>query len=296
MVGIQGIKRSITRLALVAAAGLLLAPVNLPAPAPPAPSIPADYAPIWAAQSRLVAQATASMPARNGRGPKVFTVAIAAGGSQALFGREAEAVRGLVTRRLGRNAVGVLLSNAAAHHSQAPLANRENLSAVLNAVGERFDPASDLAVIYLTAHGAPNGSLQTDLPNFFGLRPIDATYLAQTLNSSGIGRRIVIVSACFSGTWIAPLAAPDAIVLTASAANRTSFGCDDRREYTYFGAALLGGSLGEGATWRAAFERMQADIGLQERSMGLPPSYPAFYVGTGMEAVWNAPLGLPARR
>lgn len=223
-------------------------------------------------------------------------MAIAAGGSQAIFGREAEAVQGLLGRRLGRSAAGVLLSNAAAHHDRQPLANRDNLTAVLTAIGERFDPATDLAVIFLTAHGGPNSALQTDMPNSLALQSIDAWFLAEQLARTPITRRIVIVSACFSGTWLDPLAAPDAIVLTASSATRTSFGCDDRREFTHFGTALLGGGLGQGASWRESFERLQAETQTIETRLRLPPSVPSVSVGTNMEAVWNAPLGLPARR
>lgn len=255
-----------------------------------------DYEALWSAQPRLLAKAAATLPAKRGGGPKVFTVAIAAGGSQAIFGREAAAMRDLFGRRLGKGAPGLLLSNAAAHHTQAPLANRDNLAATLTTIGARFDPARDLAVIFLTSHGGPDAALQTDLPDAFGLRPISAEFLAEALGKAGISRRIVIVSACYSGTWIGPLASSDSIVLTASSATRTSFGCDDRREFTVFGKALLDGSLGKGASWRAAFEQVQADIDKEEARLGVERSLPMASVGERMAAVWNAPLARGAVR
>jgi hypothetical protein len=85
-------------------------------------------------------------------------------------------------------------------------------------------------------------------------------------------------------------------VLTASSATRTSFGCDDRRQYTVFGAALLEGSLGQGATWHEAFDRLQETIGEQESELRIDPSLPMSSVGTRMEAVWNAPLGSAGAR
>jgi Peptidase C13 family len=200
-------------------------------------------------------------------------------------------MRDLFARRLGKGAPGLLLSNGAVHHTRVPLANRDNLAATLGAIGERFDPARDLLVVYLTAHGGPDASLQTDLPDAFGLRSIDAQFLAESFEKARIGRRIVIVSACFSGTWIGPLASPDSIVLTASSATRTSFGCDDRRQYTVFGAALLEGSLRQGATWQQAFDQVQETIGEQEAQLGISRSLPMSSVGTRMETVWNAPLG-----
>lgn len=250
-----------------------------------------DHETLWTAQPKLLAKAAATLPPKRGGKPRVFTVAIAAGGSQAIFGREAEAMRALFLRRLGKGAPGLLLSNGAAHHAHVPLANRDNLTATLSAIGERYDPARDLLVVYLTAHGGPDASLQTDLPDAFGLKPIDAPFLAEALGKAGIRRRIVIVSACFSGTWIGPLASPDTIVLTASSATRTSFGCDDRREYTVFGAALLNGSLGQGASWSEAFDRVQTEIRAEETKLGAPMSLPMASVGARMEAVWSAPLG-----
>jgi hypothetical protein len=261
-----------------------------------APAVKIDHETLWTAQPGLLAKAAATLPAKRGGAPRVFTVAIAAGGSQAIFGREAEAVSDLFFRRLGKGAPGLLLSNGAVHHRKVPLANRDNLSATLTAIGERFDPARDLLVVYLTAHGGPDSALQTDLPDAFGLKSIDAPFLAEALGKAGIGRRIVIVSACFSGSWIAPLASPDSIVLTASSATRTSFGCDDRRQYTVFGAALLNGSLGQGASWREAFDRLQNEIQEEETKLGAPMSLPMSSVGSNMEGVWNAPLGRSGAR
>jgi hypothetical protein len=151
-----------------------------------APVAKIDYETLWTAQPKLLAKAAATLPPRRGRGPKVFTVSIAAGGSQAIFGREAEAMRDLFVRRLGKGAPGLLLSNGAAHHTKVPLANRDNLSATLTAIGERFDPARDLLVVYLTAHGGPDASLQTDLPDAFGLKSISAPFLAESLEQSGL--------------------------------------------------------------------------------------------------------------
>jgi hypothetical protein len=254
------------------------------------------YKDVLAAQPRLMAEATAALNPRRKNRSQIFVVSIAAGGSQAIFGREAEAVRDLFARRLGKPASSLLLSNAAVHLDKVPMANRDNLSAGLAAIGQRFDPASDTALIFLTAHGAPDSTLQTDLPNAFGLKPIDAPFLAEQLNKAGIARRIVIVSACFSGTWIPPLASPDTIVITASSATRTSFGCDDRRQHTFFGTALLGGPLAQGSSLREAYDRLQIDIGAEESRLQLEPSIPMYSVGTRMQGFWNAPIAGTGKR
>ena len=256
----------------------------------------ADYKALWAAQPDLLKRALAALPARKGRSPRVYAVAVAAGGSQEIFGREAEAVRDLLVGELGRKASAVLLSNASAHQHKAPLANRDNLAATLIAIGERFDPKNDLAVIYITSHGSPRGEVQTDLPNRFGLKAIDAKFLAEALTKAGIERRIIVISACFGGSWIPALSSPDTIVLTAASATRSSFGCDDRRKYTFFGQALLEGSLDDGASWKAAFAQMQAAITAEEARMRYPSSFPTAAVGENMDRVWNRPRGVYSAR
>ncbi len=45
------------------------------------------------------------------------------------------------------------------------------------------------------------------------------------IDESGLTNLIVVVQACYSGSFVDNLAAPDRMVITAAAADRTSFGC-----------------------------------------------------------------------
>ena len=51
--------------------------------------------------------------------------------------------------------------------------------------------------------------------------------LADAAGESGIRWKVIVVSACFSGAFIEPLADDHTIVITAASKNRTSFGCSD---------------------------------------------------------------------
>jgi hypothetical protein len=74
-----------------------------------------------------------------------------------------------------------------------------------------------------------------------GLRPLN---LRTSLAQAGIRNKVIIVSACFSGHFILPFSAdPGALVLTAAAADKTSFGCEPSRDWTYFGDALFNHAL-----------------------------------------------------
>jgi hypothetical protein len=49
----------------------------------------------------------------------------------------------------------------------------------------------------------------------------------------------VVISACYSGVFIPWLANPNNLVVTAADANHSSFGCEDRAKWTYFGNAFF---------------------------------------------------------
>ena len=46
------------------------------------------------------------------------------------------------------------------------------------------------------------------------------------------------ISACYSGSWIAPLADDDALLMTAADAEHTSYGCGRLSPLTFFGRAM----------------------------------------------------------
>lgn len=242
------------------------------------------------AQPALIARAVKGMGKPRKGVPQIYSISIAAGGSQALFGREAAAVQGLFAGRLGAKAPSVVLSNARKDLFQLPIASRENLAAVLLAIGKRMNPDKDLLLLYITAHGSPDAFVQTDLPDGTWLDPISANFLGDALDKAGIKRRILIISACFSGSWIPRLESETTIVLTASTPRRPSFGCDDRNEFTHYGAALIKGGLGRGLSWSAAYAELQETLARQERAMRVAPSGPMADVGDKMIPLWNAPL------
>jgi hypothetical protein len=249
---------------------------------------PIDHETLWPAQPTLVDQAVAVLRGAGGGKGRTLVLTVAAGGSQQLFGREANAARVMLTDRFGPGAHGASLSNARADLAHVPLATRANLSAVLAGAGKGFDPRRDLMIVYLASHGSRDAELSTNLPDYDSLQPISAQGLAEALTAAGITRRIVIISACYAGTWIKPLESPDTIVITAAAADRTSFGCDDSREFTTFGDAFINGSLHRGVPLDAAFEDLKRQVAREEREQGTTPSLPQVYVGKQMQGLWTA--------
>ncbi|GAO54997.1 C13 family peptidase [Novosphingobium sp. MD-1] len=243
---------------------------------------------LWPMQPELVEATAISLRPQDMEHPPVRVVAVAAGGSQQLFGREAKAALTLLRGRFGPRTPGALLSNARLDLTHVPLATNANFSTLLRQATMGTDLDGDLIVIYLAGHGSRDAALRTDLPDYQPLIPISARSLARSLDEAGIRRRIVIVSACYAGTWIKPLASPDTIVITAAAADRTSFGCDDRRQYTVFGEAFISGPLRGGASLQEAFEYLKKRVAAEEAKEGATPSLPQAYVGDRMREIWAA--------
>ena len=70
----------------------------------------------------------------------------------------------------------------------------------------------------------------------------------------------MIVSACYSGTFVPPLANDNTIVITAADARNPSFGCAPGREWTFFGDAFFNRSLRPGTDLQRAFNGARITI------------------------------------
>ncbi len=171
------------------------------------------------------------------------------------------------------------------HHETTetvPIANQRNFAASVHALGTAMNKNDDVLVLLMTSHGTPTG---------FGLRlPSGVTTeltpqeVAATLDKEGIKNRIVIVSACFAGTFLPPLANDDTIVLTASDANNTSFGCAPERDWTYFGDALFRQSIRRGWDLQHAFDNARVLISGWEMMDRARPSNPQAHFGPTLVA------------
>jgi hypothetical protein len=180
------------------------------------------------------------------------------------------------------------------HHEtteSAPIANQRNFAAAVHAIGTAMSKDDDVLVLLMTSHGTPTG---------FGLRlPSGVTTeltpqeVAGTLDREGIKNRIVIVSACFAGTFLPPLANDDTIVLTASDAKSTSFGCAPERDWTYFGDAFFRQSIRPSRDLQHAFDNARVLISGWEMMDRARPSNPQAHFGPTLVAKLAPFFALP---
>jgi hypothetical protein len=170
----------------------------------------------------------------------------------------------------------VKLINNRATLDTAPLANPQNFAAAVRAIGGVMDKDKDVLVLFMTSHGEKTGFALQVPGKMIELTPHD---VVTALDGEGIKNRVVIVSACFAGIFLPPLANDNTIVLTAADATHTSFGCAPERDWTYFGDAFFRQSLHPGADFAQAFANARVLIQGWEMMDRDVPSNPQAHFG-----------------
>lgn len=196
-----------------------------------------------------------------------------------VFEREATQAEAILRQHFRSEGRSITLSAGGQGGRRYPAATPNNFAAALGRIGQVIDPNEDLVVVFVTSHGSPDGSVAIREADRMGaaLRPV---HMRDALAQAGIRNRAVIVSACFSGAFVAPLMDTNTIVLTAAAPDRSSFGCQPERDWTYFGDAYFNQSLRNGGTLITAFDQAKTLVDRWERERNLtPPSNPQRYVG-----------------
>jgi hypothetical protein len=98
---------------------------------------------------------------------------------------------------------------------------------------------------------------------------------------------VIVVSACYSGSFIPALQDDNTLVITASRADRNSFGCDARNSMTDFGRAYFSEALKQTMSFTAAFNLASTRIAAREKAEGLTPSQPQMSLGKNFAAKWR---------
>jgi hypothetical protein len=240
-----------------------------------------DVERIFFKQPALLAEHLESLQAERSDRQDLYFVGFAGYALQEVFRNEIQFARALFDERFDTQGRSLLLVNNLATRDSQPLASSVNLERALQHIGNIIDRDNDVVVLFLTSHG----SRADLLVNFWPLRLNDMTpgMLKQYLDDAAIKWRIIMVSACYSGGFIETLKDEHTAIMTASAVDRMSFGCDDRRELTYFGEALLRNQLQSQVSIAAAFEGTAKEIELREQAEHLDPSHPQIYIGAAMQ-------------
>lgn len=252
-----------------------------------------DRESVYYDQAPLVAEKLAQLAQAEPDKAELFFVGFAGNGDEKIFRSEVRYAQSVIERKyLAENRALHLASNFRALESE-PLANVYNLQALLQGVAQKMDVADDVLMLFLTSHGSRDGSIDVSLSPF-EMQQLEAGYLRQLLDEAGIQWRIVIVSACFSGSFVDDLRNANTLIVTAASAEKASFGCSSDRELTYFGEALFRDALSQESDLISAVEMARRIVSQREREEELEPSAPQLIVGADILKKLQA-LGLTSK-
>lgn len=235
------------------------------------------------AQTGLLAAQTRALRSSTPGKIDFYALTFAPYAEEDVFRRESALVAGVMQDRFGTKGTTLQLVNHAQTAHQLAWATPINLKRAIEAIAQLMHRDEDILFIHLTSHGARDGQLSA---SFWPLtiETVTPQMLRRWLDDAGIRYRLLSISACYSGSWIEPLANADTLVMTAADAEHTSYGCGRLSELTFFGRAMYDEALRR--TW--SFEQAHADakrvIELREIEAGKDDGFsnPQIRVGAGI--------------
>ncbi len=217
---------------------------------------------------------------------EAYFVGFAGYGEQRVFGKEVRFARAALARRLDIDGRSLQLINSPDDDATTPLATVSGLDRALAGVARRMNVDEDVLVLFLTSHGSEEAELSVST----GTMPLESLRgpaLRAALDRAGIRWRVIVISACHSGSFIPHLEDEHTLIATAARADRSSFGCTDERDLTYYGEALFRDALPASDSLTDAFERARRIVREHEKAekiTGNELSEPQLWIGGRMRA------------
>ena len=233
------------------------------------------------AQSRLLNKALESVQYGEFAQSHWYFLGVAGASYQDVFRSEVERIKEQFDTRFGTLGRSMMLVNNPATRTEIPIASKHSIEMALRRMGQQMNRESDVLFLYMTSHGLPNQFEMENAP--LDLTQVDPKWLRETLDASGIRWRVIVISSCFSGSFVPALQNENTLIITASAANRQSFGCTNEADYTYFGRAFFDQAMREQNSIETAFNQAQKTVSQWETAQGFEPSEPQWSMGKNME-------------
>jgi hypothetical protein len=137
-------------------------------------------------------------------------------------------------------------------------------------------------LVFLTSHGGPEHGVYLAASGS-NLMPAELDHDLQI--GCGEAPTVVIVSACYSGQFVAPpMTRPNRIILSAARPDRTSFGCGAGFSYTYFDECLIG-ALPDAVDWHEVYDRASGCVSQREGQIEAEPSEPQAWFGEAVQGL-----------
>ena len=253
-------------------------------------------------QQRRLDTALAALASHTPGTPDAYVLTIALD-SDPVFAREAREAARVLSARYGAGGRTLTLAGPDGTRDDAPHGSITALLLSLAHLGTVMDGSEDVLVLYTTSHGMDLGLAYHYGDSGYGV--LSPVKLKAALEDAGIKRRVLILSACYSGVFVPELASPDTAILTAAASTRTSFGCLAENDWTFFGDALINRALRQPVALDEAARQATRSVADWESQARFLASLPQVSIGAGAKG-WlaqiearmprqaSAPVGRPA--
>src|SRR6266550_1357078 len=239
---------------------------------------------VLSAQQELFDKALDDLADERPQVTDLYFVGFAPYAGEDVFRKDMDLARDLFDQRFDTEGRSIVLVNNPRTVLHQPMATVTNLRATLKEIGATIDRDDDVVMVYLESHGGRDHRLAAEFPPL-ELEQLTPETLRALLDEAAIKWRIIVVSACYSGGYIEPLKDEFTLILTASATDRTSFGCGTESNATYFADALFQHALRFEDSFVKAFAQARERIAEHEREQKVsPPSDPQIYIGDEMAA------------
>ena len=232
-------------------------------------------------QRRRLDTALSALRSERGAYLDAYVVSIALD-SDPVFAREAREAAKVLERRYDAKGRTLTLAGPDGESDTLPHGSIDALIVSLARIAELMDPEEDVLVLYTTSHGIDLGLAYHYGDNGYGV--LSPARFKAVLDELGIKRRILLLSACFSGVFVDPLASEDTAILTAAASNRSSFGCAPENDWTFYGDALINNALRSPQSLGDAAEEAMNLVAKWEVEKRLIASVPQTRIGKGVSA------------
>jgi Peptidase C13 family len=205
---------------------------------------------------------------------KVGVVSFGLFGDQGVFRSEATGAAQVIAARFVTGPINVHYNSKAGGGATIDALGRS-----LQEAANGLDAEKDVLFLILTSHGSPDGlAIKAGRLE----QTLSPSRLADMLASTGVRHQVVVISACYSGVFIPRLANADVLVITAADANHSSFGCQDKAKWTYFGDAFFNVALRHAGTLTDAFLNASSLVRKRELREHFDPSNPLMAGGANV--------------
>lgn len=235
-------------------------------------------------QPQLLAAALDDLqPERPGQ-TDLYFIGAAGYAAEGVFMREVNSITALFNERFDTQGRSMRLINNVTTADEVPIFTSTALRRSLNRIGSLMNSDEDILFLFMTSHGSREHRFSLDF-GAMSFKEIEPEGLRKLLDESGIKYRVIVVSACYSGGFVEALKDDNTLVITAAAADRNSFGCNNENDFTYFGKAYFDEALRKTYSFTEAFELAKPVIAAREKVDDYTPSEPQMALGKNISPV-----------